>query len=134
MRIIIALLIILPQLVCAAEPASPKDKTEAFLSSIQDGNISDAYDRLFIGSSIPQDKPQAISLIKIQTKSGLPLYGKILGYDFVKEEKYGSSIVRLIYILRSEKAPTIWEFYFYKPKKSWFLANVIFNDQFTFLK
>lgn len=134
MRILFAFFLILPLSTLAAEPTLPKEKVEAFLASVQKGDISGGYDRLFVGSAIPQDKPQAIALIKTQTQSGLPLYGKILGYEFIKEEKYGSSIVRLLYILKSEKAPTIWEFHYYKPKESWFLANVIFNDQFALLR
>lgn len=134
MRILFTIFLVLPLSTHAAEPTSPKEKAEAFLSAVQKGDISGGYDRLFIGSAIPQDKPQAISLVKTQTQSGLPLYGKILGFEFVKEEKSGSSIIRLVYMLKSEKAPTIWEFHFYKPKESWFLANVIFNDQFALLR
>ena len=134
MRILFTIFLVLPLSTFAAAQATPKEKAEAFLASVQKGDISGGYDRLFIGSTIPQDKPQEIALVKTQTQSGLPLYGKILGFEFVKEEKSGSSIVRLVYILKSEKAPTIWEFHFYKPKESWFLSNVIFNDQFSLLK
>jgi hypothetical protein len=42
--------------------------------------------------------------------------------------------VRLVYILRSEKHATVWEFHFYKPQASWFLANLNFNDQFGGLR
>jgi hypothetical protein len=89
---------------------------------------------LFVGSAIPKNKPQAVALLKTQTQSGLPLYGKIIGYEFVKEESYGTSIDRLVYILKSDGGPTIWEFYFYKPADSWFLSNVVFNDQYTLLR
>lgn len=134
MRALFAFFLIWPVSTLTAEPASPKEKAEAFLASVQKGDISGGYDRLFMGSAIPQDKPQAITLVKTQTQSGLPLYGKILGYDFIKEEKHGSSVVRLVYLLKSEKAPTIWEFHFYKPTDAWFLASVIFNDQFALLR
>lgn len=72
--------------------------------------------------------------MKTQTKSGLPLYGAILGCDFVREEAFGKSVTRLVYILKSEKAPTVWQFYFYKPADKWFLGNVVFNDQFDALE
>jgi hypothetical protein len=78
-------------------------------------------------------KPQAVDLLKAQTASGLPMYGKVLGFEKIIEEKFGISIVRLVYVLKSEKAPTIWEFYFYKPQTNWFLGNVMFNDQFQSL-
>lgn len=128
------LLLLLASFTTNAETPLPKDKVEDFFNSIVSGKISDAYDKLFIGSSIPQDKPQAVTLLKQQTESGLPLYGKLLGYEYISEESFGSSIVRYVYVLKSEKGPTVWEFFFYKPKNEWFLANVIFNDQFTFLR
>ena len=128
------LLLLLASFTTNAATPLPKDKVEDFFNSIVSGKISDAYDKLFIGSSIPQDKPQAVTLLKQQTENGLPLYGKLLGYEYISEESFGSSIVRYVCVLKSEKGPTVWEFFFYKPKNEWFLANVIFNDQFTFLR
>ena len=124
------LLLMLPAITTAGTSQTPRDITNSFFASVINGNISSGYDQLFQGSAIPVDKPQAVTALKQQTKSGLPLYGKLLGYEFIKKEKFGKSIVRLLYTLKSEKGPTIWEFYFYKPKNTWFLANVIFNDQF----
>jgi hypothetical protein len=134
MRILFILFLVFPLPLIAEELPLPKDMAEAFFLSIEKGEFSEGYDRLLIGSSIPQDKPQAVTMLKQQTQNGLPLYGKILGHELIKDEKFGSSIVRLVYTLKSEKAPTVWEFYFYKPKNSWFLATVIFNDQFGLLR
>ena len=117
-----------------AADSLPSAKVDQFFKTVVSGNISGAYDKLFIGSSIPKDKPQAVSLLKQQTSSGLPLYGRLLGYEKISEEMHGASIVRYVYVLKSEKAPTVWEFFFYKPENEWFLANVIFNDQFSFLR
>jgi len=111
----------------------PGEFTAEFFTMLEAGKISEAYDQLFVGSQIPAQKPQAVDMLKRQTSSGLPLYGKIVGLEKIREERIGKSIVRLVYILKLEQAPTVWEFYFYKPKGNWFLANVIFNDQFQLL-
>lgn len=134
MRVLFSVLLVLPLSLFAAEPTMPKNEADAFFTSIRKGEISGGYDRLFIGSSIPQDKPQAVTLLKTQTQTVLLLYGKMLGHDFIKEEKLGSALVRLVYVLKSEKAPTIWEFYFYKPKEHWFLAKITLDDQFALLR
>jgi hypothetical protein len=134
MKEMLLFLTLIPMLAVGASPGTPRAKAEAFLGSVVAGDIAGGYDRLFVGSSIPKSKPQAVTLLKTQTQSGLPLYGKTLGYEFVKEETYGTSIDRLVFILKSEGGPTIWEFYFYKPANSWFLTNVVFNDQYTLLK
>ena len=111
----------------------PTEFVEEFFNYVKEGKVSQGYDILFEGSEIPAMKPQAVDIIKTQTTSGLPMYGKILGFEKIREEKFGISIVRLVYVLKSDKAPTIWEFYFYKPQTSWFLRSVLFNDQFQLL-
>jgi len=128
------LLIVLSVFVKAGEPLSPEDITNTFFTTLIKGDISGSYEFLFRGSSIPIDKPQAVVLLKQQTQNALSLYGKILGYEFIKEEKFGSAIVRRLYVLKSEKGPIIWEFHFYKPKESWFLINVAFNDEYNLLR
>lgn len=127
---------ILLLLTFSAQAASslPKEKIDQFFDAMMSGRVSNAYDQLFIGSSIPKDKPQAVTMLKQQTKNGLPIFGKLLAYEYISEEKFGTSVIRYIYVLKSEKAPTTWEFFFYKPKDKWFLVNVIFNDQFTFMR
>ena len=127
------LLFLLPAAAFAAEPVSPKAMIETFFAEVQKGTIAAAYDQLFTGSPIPVDKPQAVTVLKQQTQANLPLYGKILGIEVVHEEKISDSVMRFVYILKTEKAPLTWEFYFYKPKAEWYLANINFNDQFNFL-
>jgi hypothetical protein len=119
--------------VSAQGQTSPKAMVETFLGTVQKGNANAAYDQLFVGSSIPTDKPQALAALKQQTQAGLPLYGKILGHEIVLEEQLSESVVRYLYFLKTEKLPITWEFYFYKPKSQWVLVNIIFNDQFNLL-
>ena len=108
----------------------PIEFTTEFFKLVEVGKISEAYDRLFVGSQIPAQKPQAVDMLKSQTSSLLPLYGNIVGLEKIRDEKIGRSIVRLVYVLKLEIAPTIWEFYYYKPKDQWILTTVRFNDQF----
>ncbi|MCD4779782.1 MAG: hypothetical protein K8S27_04445 [Candidatus Omnitrophica bacterium] len=134
-RIVTFVLVVI--ITCAATNISfakePGEFIEKFFIQIKAGEIDEAYDNLFAGSGIPKMKPQAVEMIKMQTASGLPMYGKIIEFEKVREEKFGTSIIRFVYILKSEKAPLIWEFYFYKPTSNWFLANILFNDQFQLL-
>lgn len=140
MKFLFALLLFLPLSIAAqpkvpvGQPALPKDKVEAFFVSLDKGDISGAYERIFVGSDMLERSPDSLAILKLKTESGLSLYGKILGPDFVKEEKFGASMVRLVYILKSETFATVWEFYFYKPKDSWFLTSVKFNDKFDILR
>src|SRR5438094_8880058 len=129
----IVLLFLISSFSYAVETQPPKAMAETFFASLQKSDVTGAYDNLFRGSSIPKDKPQAIAMLKQQTQGVLPFYGKVLGHELVQEESFGTSLVRLVYLLKAEKHVTVWEFYFYKPKSEWFLVNVLFNDQFNLL-
>ena len=129
---ILVILFIPISIVCAKEQ-TPSQKVENFFQMIQNDKINEAYDMLLLGSSIASSKPKAVHILKTQTSGGLPLYGSVLGFEKILEESFGESVIRLVYILKSENLPTVWEFYFYKPKETWFLANIIFNDQFQLL-
>ena len=75
MKKLILVLLLLPLLpsssVIAAAPL-PKQSNESFFTAVINGEIAEGYDQLFAGSSIPQDKPQAVASLKQQTQSGLP--------------------------------------------------------------
>ncbi len=129
--LIIILVLAISAHICNAK--EPIEFTTDFFKMVKAGKISEAYDQLFVGSQIPIQKPQAVDMLKRQTSSGLPMYGNIVGLEKIREEKIGKSIVRFVYVLKSEQAPTVWEFYFYKPKNNWLLAHVIFNDRFQSL-
>lgn len=134
LSVLILLILFISASVAYSKEQSPTQEVENFFQMVQDGKINEAYDQLLKGSSIPTSKPQAVQLLKTQTSSGLPLYGSIFGFEKVREESFGASVIRLVYILKSEIAPTVWEFYFYKPKLKWFLANITFNDQYQLLE
>lgn len=112
----------------------PREFVEEFFGNIKAGKVAEGYDILFTGSGIPAMKPQAVETLKTQTVSALAMSGEIVGFEKLREEQFGTSIVRLVYVLKCEKEPTIWEFYFYKPHASWFLRNILFNDQFQLLE
>ena len=66
--------------------------------------------------------------LKSQRKVALPLYGALLGYDFIADAPFGASVRRLVYILKAEKQPIVWVFYYYCPKDAWFLLAVALDD------
>ncbi len=125
-------------LICAGaafgQSKTPVQMAEKFFATVEKGKIGEAYDQLFQGSIIPVTKPQSVETMKKQTESGLSPFGKILGHEKIREEKVGTSIVRLVYVIKSEKFPTVWEFYFYRAKSEWVLGNLRLNDQFQGLE
>ena len=134
MKISGLLLIIMLPLTAVAGESTPKTIVEQFLSSLPRGRYDASYGELLKGSSLSTENPQAVTNLKNQTEKLLPLYGSMLGFELIHEESFGTSIVRLVYVLKQEKNATVWEFYFYKPRSFWFLSYIRFNDQFNYLE
>ena len=116
----------------AQAQTSPRTMAETFLATIAQGQMAAGYNKLFEGSNIAKDKGQG-GAIRKQTEAAIPPLGKVLGYELIREETFGTSLVRLVYLLKSERHLTTWEFYFYKPKGAWFVAEVNFSDKFQLL-
>ncbi|MBU1078530.1 MAG: hypothetical protein KKH98_14625 [Spirochaetes bacterium] len=112
----------------AEEKPSYKVEAELFLATLNQGEINKAYDKL-LENSVIKENEEAVENLKKQTSVGTVMYGKLLGSEFIKEKNYGQSIIRLIYILKCEKVPLTWEFYYYRATDKWQLISIQFNDQ-----
>ncbi len=56
-------------------------------------------------------------------------YGKSLGYEFVSQKKVGDSLVRVVYVEKTEKHAYPWLFHFYRTRNGWVLDSFLWNDQ-----
>ncbi|HZP85227.1 MAG TPA: hypothetical protein VFB54_00300 [Burkholderiales bacterium] len=128
-RLLIVIAVILVPGLAFAQ-AAPRAQAEAFLNTVQHGQVGPAYGKLFEGSNISND--QALG-IRRSTETTLSPLGKVIGYELVREENFGSSLTRLVYLLKSERHLTVWEFYFYRPANRWFVAEVNLSQKFDAL-
>lgn len=119
-------LLCLSLLSCAAFAQSPRAQSEAFLEVLRKGQLGPAYAKLLEGSNIGRDQAQGIQR---QTAATLQPLGRVLGYDLIREEQFGQSLTRLVYLLRSERHLTLWELYYYRPASRWFLAEINFSQR-----
>ncbi|MDD5063803.1 MAG: hypothetical protein PHQ35_03455 [Phycisphaerae bacterium] len=132
---VIVMAAVLSLVLCgAAFPKKPdcKKTVETFLAGVLKGEIDKSYDEI-IPESLKEAKPQEVQALKSQTKTTLDARGKLLGYEFVKQQQYGDCIVRLVYILKTEHMPITWEFYFYKASSDWILVNIKYSDEYDLL-
>ncbi len=132
-KIVVA--VFLGLVLCSAalpEKADYQKRAETFLAGIIEKEVDKSYDELFSNSLIAS-KAQMVKLQKENTWTILNMYGELLGYEFVKQQKYGDSVVRLVYVLKCEQVPVIWEFYFYKPVSDWTLVNIAFDTKYDLL-
>lgn len=55
-------------------------------------------------------------------------YGKILGYELIKEEKIKDTFIKYTYVMKYEKHIIRWKYIFYKPEEKWILNSFNFDD------
>lgn len=115
----------------AVQTRTPATITEAFLNRIGKGEVGAAYDELLQGSTMAAQTIQ-VDALKRQTEVALPVYGKVLGFELYREDHFGDSLVRRVYLQRLEKHPIVWHFWVYKPITTWQISAVLFNDQMMF--
>ncbi len=133
-KVIVAGLVIGVVIMCCAAGSKGgyTKSVEAFMAALQKGEVDAAYDGLLTHPGWASQQQQ-VAALKEQTRKALTLYGQLLGCEFVKEQKYGKSLVRLVYIMKSEQKPLAWEFYFYKANSDWEMVNFNFNDKYDLL-
>lgn len=56
-------------------------------------------------------------------------YGKVVGFEFLKQQRVGKCFVRYIYILKYENHAIRWLFTFYKPQNKWWVNSIFFDNK-----
>ena len=56
--------------------------------------------------------------LKMQQPAMAQRFGKSIGYEFIREDKVGANLLRIIYVHRFEKHLMRWSFYFYRGESS----------------
>ncbi|MFT6908612.1 MAG: hypothetical protein ACJAS1_005315 [Oleiphilaceae bacterium] len=112
-----------------AYDGSPKENVKDFFKDFSK-NSDTAIDNLYSSNPLMQQKIQALTVMKTQTKSLSNFYGKFIGYELITEEKISPSLTRISAIGKYTNHPVTWEFYFYKPNKKWMTSQAVVVDQF----
>ena len=133
-KVTISIIVVIGLLACSAfiGKGGHEKATEKFLSDIVNGEVDKAYNELLSGTMLAA-RADAIELQKQQTSQLFDAYGKLLGSELVKKQPFGKSLVRLVYIMKCEKMPLVWEFYYYKADKQWQLISLKSRDTFDML-
>jgi len=59
--------------------------------------------------------------------------GKSLAVEQVKTEMISDTVLKIVYLEKFQKAPIVWNFYFYKPENEWFLNTFEWEDNIRIL-
>lgn len=98
--------------------------TVRVMSAVGRGELEAAYTALKNYSVLPAAEIDA-GLQQSQSQRAQPMfaerYGKTDGYDLIGKRKLGSSMLRFIYIEKTERQPLPWVFHFYQGPRGWVL-------------
>lgn len=103
------------------EAGTPQSLALAFFQKLQSGAPETALEELLKNSPL-LEQPQQLEVLKGQLRTLVPIAGKVLGFEFLDEEKKGSALLRVRYVVKYEKDGLIWSIMFYRPKEQWVVS------------
>lgn len=66
--------------------------------------------------------------LKMQQPMIAQRFGETIGYEFIREEKIGENLLRIVHIHRFDKHAMRWSFYFYRGGAGWVLNTFKTDD------
>ncbi len=114
--------------------ADVKTFSEGFMGLVGSGKHDEAFKRARSIIIIPLVELDAVVA---QANSQMPQIiaraGKPKGYEFIREQKVGESLIRHQYIARHERFAMRWNFVFYNTGSGWVLAEFKFDTNLSSL-
>lgn len=103
---------------------------DAILASLQTSGVRAAFKKIRELSPLPDSELEPMQKQTAQQLATVkPRFGKIIGFERVRVEAKGQSVLECIYITKFERHILRWRFYFYKPKDKWFLNTFFWDDK-----
>jgi hypothetical protein len=120
---------------CPAVAAELKDPDAALkladtaMRTASEGKIREALELLRPYTVIPQSEMDVlISQVEMQIPIMSTRFGKSIGYELIRNDTVGESLIQPIYLLKHEKHPMVWRFIFYRNDKGWVLNSFKYVD------
>lgn len=106
---------------------TPDEIIQTFFDALKADRVEAAYSTLHSQFAL-QDRGGEAKKMEEQTQRALDAYGPVTGYELVREEKFGSHLMRRTYLLAGKNLPLRWQFYFYQAEKDWQLIDLRVDD------
>ncbi|EYC52827.1 hypothetical protein AZ34_07210 [Hylemonella gracilis str. Niagara R] len=101
---------------------------ESVVANVTAGNPARAWKDLRPLTVIPSSEFDVFEAqYGSQVSQMIQRFGKPIGYEYVRTEKVGNSLQRLIFLARHEKAPLRWVLVFYRTEKGWVATEFKFD-------
>ena len=114
----------------AAQPL-PADGPDAvanhFFSLVRSGEVQKAYGDVGRGTLMEQKKAE-LQNVTNQTVSALQIYGKIVDWEQISEDKWSPSYLVRNYLLRTERGAVFFNLHLFRSVNGWVIGNISFTD------
>jgi hypothetical protein len=104
--------------------------TDAAMVKVGSGDIEGGLKEIRPFTVIPSAEFDAMmGQLPLQLPGITARFGSSIGQEFIKEDRLGDSLVRLVYVNKFEKHAMRWLFYCYKGKGGWVVNTFRFDDK-----
>ena len=122
----------------AAEPLQSKQAMQSLVETVMkdvgQGKLRDGMERLTPYILFPaMEMNTQLSQVEMQMPMVLQRYGKPVGFDLVKVETAGNSLIQFAYLQKFERHALVWRFIFYQSNGLWMLNHWSFDDKVKML-
>lgn len=114
----------------ASEVKSPEQLVEEFFAQVSNGDVDQAFIKLFEGSSLEKTDPIGANQVPSSVAAFMKAAGPMLDYEKIGSCAIGARTLRLIYFQNLSLRPLTWVFYYYRNSEGWALTYLKWNGQY----
>lgn len=136
MRFVLGVLLVIYSGLSSAATLKDSDATVALSDQVMrkasGGDIRGAFELARPYVVIPQSEFDALlGQVELQLPMISGRFGKSIGYELLRNDTVGASLVQAVYIQKFEKHAMVWRFIFYKADTGWVLNSFKYVDDIT---
>jgi len=107
-----------------------KKLTDQIMNEVSTGDFEGGLKAIKQQTAIPSAEFGAmVGQATMQYPVATSRFGKSMGQEFIREDRVGQSLARLLYIQRFEKHAMRWIFYLYRGIDGWAINGFMFDDR-----
>ena len=129
---VILFLILMPRLASAADLATPDEAValaDKVMKLVSSGDLRGGLTLAKPYVVIPDAELEAvIGQAELHMPMMLARFGKSVGYEIVRNDAVGGSLLNVVYLHKFEKHATVWRFVFYRGRDRWVLNSFKYVD------
>lgn len=112
--------------------AEARELTDKVMQKVGEGNMEGGLLLMKPFLIIPvAEYDVMVDRLKMQMPAMAQRFGKSIGHEFIREDKTGENLYRVVQINRFEHHPMRWVFYFYRGMDGWVLNSFKTDDEIT---